>query len=149
MAANWGVTLPHLAQMKPLAQELVGLAASYRQAGDDGSAQRALEMAMNFGKKLDAPSGNSVPLITQLVGIAVQRIALGAMDPSSAYGDGTVQQQLDQLAQRRSSIQELVKQSNPFREQMTAEDWLNYNQRTRSFGEENAIGWLVNKYGQK
>jgi hypothetical protein len=32
---------------------------------------------------------------------------------------------------------------------MTPEDWLSYNERTRTFGEENAIDWLLNKYGQK
>jgi len=80
--------------------------------------------------------------------MAVERMGLAAMDPSSAYGDGSVQDQLDQLTQRRNSIKELVKESAPFQEQMTSEDWLNYNQRTRSFGEENAIAWLLNKYGQ-
>jgi len=149
IAANWGVALPELSQMKPLAQEIVALASSYRQAGDEDSAQAALQTAMNLGKQLDAPPGNFVPLITQLVGIAVQRIILASMDPSSPYGDGTVQQQIDQLTQRRNSIQDMVKQSNPFREQMTSEDWLTYNERTRNFGEENAISWLLNKYSAK
>jgi hypothetical protein len=135
--------------MKPLTQEVVALAASYRQAGDESSAQAALETAMKLGKQLDAPAGTSVPLITQLVGIAVQKIVFASMDPSSPYGDGTVQQQLDQLAQRRSSIQDMVKQSDPFRDQMTPEDWLSYNERTRSFGEESAITWLLNKNGAR
>lgn len=146
MAANWGVTLPQLAQLKALAQETVALAASYRQAGDENSAQAALQMAIGLGHQMDGAPGAFVPLVTQLVGMAIERMALASMDPSSAYGDGTVQQQMDQLAQRRSSIKELVKQSTPFHEQMTADDWLNYNERTRSFGEENAMGWLLNKY---
>jgi predicted transcriptional regulator len=84
-----------------------------------------------------------------MVGLAVERMAFDSMDPLSGYGDGTVQAQLDQLAQRRESLKELVKQSVPFQQQMTSEDWLNYNERTRSFGEENAIGWLLNKYSPK
>jgi hypothetical protein len=76
-------------------------------------------------------------------------MGLAAMDPSSAFGDGTVQEQLDQLVQRKNSIKNLVTQSAPYQEQMTSEDWLNYNERTRSFGEENAIAWLLNKYGQR
>jgi hypothetical protein len=149
MAATWGVTLPQLAEMKALAQNMVALAASYRKAGDQNSAQAALQTAIVLGGQLDASPATSVPLITRLVGIAVERIALNAMDPASGYGDGTVQQQLDRLTQRRNSIQDLVKQTAPFQQQMTAEDWLNYNQRTLSFGEENAIGWLLNKYGEK
>ncbi len=71
------------------------------------------------------------------------------MDPASGFGDGTVQQQLDQLAQRRASINDLDKQSTPLQAQMTAEDWLNYNERMRSFGEENAMRWLISKYSTK
>jgi len=149
MAATWGVTLPQLSQLESLAKNTVALAASYRQAGDENSAQAALQMAISLGHQLDAASETFVPLVTRLVGIAAQRLAFEAMDPSSAYGDGTVQQQLDQLAQRRNSIKDLVKQSAPFQEQMTTDDWLNYNERTRSFGEENAIGWLLNRYGGK
>jgi hypothetical protein len=149
MAATWGVALPQLAEMRTLAQNMVDLAASYRQAGDENSAQAALQMAVSLGRQLDVSSGTCVPLVTRMVGIAVERMALDAMDPSSGYGDGTVQEQLDQLAQRRNSIKDLVAQSAPFQGQMTSEDWLNYNQRTLSFGEENAIGWLLNKYGRK
>jgi hypothetical protein len=149
MAATWGVTLPQLAEMRTLAQNMVGLAASYRQAGDENSAQATLEMAIGLGQQLDASTGSCVPLVTRMVGLAVERMAFDSMDPLSGYGDGTVQAQLDQLAQRRESLKELVKQSVPFQQQMTSEDWLNYNERTRSFGEENAIGWLLNKYGPK
>ncbi|HWX22185.1 MAG TPA: hypothetical protein VN578_19970 [Candidatus Binatia bacterium] len=149
MAATWGVTLPQLAEMNTLGKNMVELAASYRQAGDQTSAQAALQMVIGLGQQLDATSGTCVPLVTRMVGMAVERTAFDAMDPSSAYGDATVQQQLDQLAQRKHSIQDLVKQSAPFQQQMTAEDWLNYNERTVSFGEENAIGWLLNKYGPK
>ena len=149
MAATWGVTLPQLAQLKALAQNTVALATSYRQAGDENSAQAALQMAIGLGQQMDEPTATGMPLITRLVGIAVERIALASMDPSSAYGDGTVQQRLDQLVQRRNSIQDMVKQSGPYREQMTADDWLNYNERTRSFGEENAVAWMLNKFGQK
>ena len=149
MAATWGVALPQLAPLKNLTQNIVDLAAAYRREGDPASADAALQIAIGLGQQMDASTGTCVPLVTRLVGIAVQRMALGAMDPSTGYGDGTVQQQLDQLVQRRTSIHDLVQQVNPLMQQMTAEDWQNYNQRTLVFGEENAMGWLVNKYGQK
>jgi hypothetical protein len=149
MAAAWGVTLPQLIQLKTLAQNSVELARSYGQGGDANSSQAMLQAAIGLGQQLDASSANGVPMVTRLVGIAIERMALSAMDPSTAYGDGTVQQQLDQLVQRRSSMQNLVKQLAPFQDQMTSEDWLTYNERTLGFGEENAIGWLLTKYGQK
>ena len=149
MAATWGVALPQLAPMKAVTQNIVELAAEYRSKGDAASADAALQVAIGLGQQMDASTGTCVPLVTRLVGIAVQRMALGAMDPSGAYGDGTVQQELDQLAQRMTSIRGLAQQVNPLMQQMTPEDWQNYNQRTLIFGEENAMGWLVNKYGQK
>ncbi|SPE60496.1 conserved exported hypothetical protein [Verrucomicrobia bacterium] len=149
MAATWGVALPQLADLKSLAQNMVDLAASYRGAGDETSAQAALQMVIALGEQMDASSGTCVPLVTRLVGLAVERMALSSMDPSSAYGNGTVQDQLDQLAQRKNSISDLAKQLAPFQEQMSSEDWVSYNERTLSFGEENAIGWLLNKYGQQ
>jgi len=149
MAATWGVTLPQLVEMKTLAQNMVDLAASYRKAGDESSSQAAVQMAIGLGKQLDASSGGGVPLVTRLVGISIERMAFASMDPAEAYGDGTIQQQVDQLVQRRTSIQDLVKQSAPFQEQMTPAEWLNYNERTLGFGEEKAIGWLLSKYGQK
>jgi hypothetical protein len=148
MAATWGVPLPQLAELRTLAHNMVDLAAAYRQAGDASSAQAAVQIAIGLGQQLDGSPGTCVPLVTRLVGIAVERLALDSMDPSSAYGSGTVQERLEQLARRKNAIYDLVKQSVPYQRQMTAEDWLNYNQRTLIFGEENALGWLVNKYGQ-
>ncbi len=149
MAATWGIALPQLAQMKALAQSMVGVAGSYRQGGDAQSEQAMLQMVIGLGRQLDSEPGSPVPLVTRLVGISVEGLALGAMDPSAAYGEGTVRDQFDRLAQRRTSIRGLVQQSVPFQEQMTSQDWLNYNERTLGFGEENALTWLLNKYGQR
>jgi len=147
MAATWGVPVPEPAQLKELAQQMIALAGSFRQAGDGNSALATLQMAAALGQRMDASSA-ATPIVTQLVGASIERLALNAMNPSSDYGDGTVQQRLDELARRREALQGLVNQSSPFHDQMTPGDWLTYNERTLSFGEENAIAWLLNKYGQ-
>jgi hypothetical protein len=149
MASTWGITLPQLAQIRRLGQNMVDLATSYRTAGDDASAQATLQMAIGLGQQLDGPQGTSVPLISRMVGIKVEEMALGSMDPASPYGNGTVQQMSDQLAGQRTTLKQMVNQSVPFQDQMTPQDWISYNDRTRNFGEENAIRWLLNKYGQK
>jgi hypothetical protein len=89
--------------------------------------------------------------VNQLVGIAIQRLALGAMDLNAPYdGTGlTVKDRLDQLVQRKNEIQGFVKQAAPLQQGMTPQDWITYNDRTRSLGEESAIRWLVEKYGAK
>jgi hypothetical protein len=96
---------------------------------------------------MDASTSATVPIVTQLVGASIERLALNAMSPSGNYGDSTVQERLDELARRQESLKGLVRQSAPFHDQMTSGDWLTYNERTLSFGEENAIAWLLNKYG--
>ena len=142
--------LPQLAQMKELSQDLAELAKSYREAGDEPSAQAALHMAANLGQRYSNVSPGE-PEVSQLVGIAVERIALNAMDPNSPYGSAgqTVQDRLDQLAQQDAKIRQLSQQTEALHSRMTEQDWISYKDRWRNFGEEAAGRWLINKYGQE
>ena len=141
--------LPQLAQMKELSQNLTELAKSYRQAGDESSAQAVLQMAANLGQRYSYVSPGE-PEISQLVGIAIERIALKEIDPNSAYGaGGTVKDRLDQLAQQNTGLWQLAKQTEALMPKMTDQDWISYKDRWRNFGEEAAGRWLINKYGQK
>jgi 6-phosphofructokinase len=136
--------------MRGLGQSIVDLASSYRQSGDDTSAQAALQMAASLGQRYGNASAGET-LIAQLVGINVERIALTAMDPNSAYGDNgqTVQERINQIVQERTAIQALSKQAGPLWDSMLEQDWLSYQNRAATFGEEAALRWLVNKNGQK
>ncbi|MSU64433.1 MAG: sigma-70 family RNA polymerase sigma factor [Pedosphaera sp.] len=150
LVASAQLVLPQLGQMSGLAKGIVDLAGSYRQSGDDTSAQAALQMAASLGQRYgNASSGET--LIAQLVGINVERMALTAMDPSSAYGANgqTVQELINQIVQERTSIQALSKQAGPLWDSMSEQDWLSYQNRSATFGEEAALRWLVNKNGQK
>jgi hypothetical protein len=149
MIASWGVMLPHLKELKQLGQNMVDLASSYRQAGDEASAQAVLQMGLNLGQQMSASPND--PLVTRLVGMAIQRLALGARDPTSPYGAAgqTVQDRLDQLVQQRTAIQDLAKQFQQLQQAMSPQDWINYNDRIRAFGEESAFRWLIDKYGQR
>ena len=148
MVATWQLMLPHLAELKDLNQQIVNLAGSYGQSGDAASAQAALQVDIKLGQQMDTPTD---PLINQLVGLVIQRIALSAMDPNSTYGsDGqTVQDQLGQLTQQIATIKDLSKQVEALQQTMSPQDWINYNERTKTFGEMNALQWLLGKYGQK
>ncbi len=149
MVATWQLMLPQLRQLRDLNQQIVDLANSYKQSGDAASAQAALQMDVNLGQQMD--STPTVPLITQLVGLAIERNALHAMDPNSPYGTGgqTVQGALDQLTQQSTAIKDLSKQVEALQEAMSPQDWINYNERTKTFGEMNALQWLLDKYGQQ
>jgi RNA polymerase sigma factor (sigma-70 family) len=142
--------LPQLAQMKELSQNLNELAKSYRQAGDESSAQAVLQMAASLGQRYSIISPGE-PEISQLVGIVMERIALNGMDASSPYGsDGrTVKDRLDQLTQQDAEIRQLAQQTEALQSRMTEQDWISYKDRWRNFGEEAAGRWLINKYSQR
>jgi hypothetical protein len=139
--------LPQLQQIKDVGLALVDLAKSYQQVGDDTSAQAALQMAAGLGQRYKSEPGETE--ISWLVGMAVERTALRAMDPNRAYGnDGqTVQGRLDQIAAKQTDLKALGAQFEPLLPRMSDQDWISYKDRWRAFGEESAIRWVVNKLG--
>jgi hypothetical protein len=144
------LTVNSLSQVKQVGVDLVDLAKAYNQSGDPTSAQAAFQMAMNLGQRYADPS-NDPMLISQLVGTAIEKIALTAMDPNSPYGNNgqTVQDQLNQITQNRAAISALVQQAQSFLPTMSDQDILNYENRRRAFGEVAALQWVVNKYGSQ
>ena len=149
MVGTWQLALPQLAELKDLNQQIVSLANSYGQSGDTASARTALQMDVTLGQQMSSTPTD--PLISQLVGLAIERDALGAMDPNSPFGDGglTAKDELAQLTQQSATIHNLVSQMNALQETMSPQDWTNYNERTKTFGEMNALQWLLAKNGQK
>jgi hypothetical protein len=146
---SW-LTLSQLYQIKHLGVDLVDLANAYNQAGDQASAQAAYQMALDLGQHYSSPSTDWT-LISQLVGMAIQKIALSAMDPNSPYGDSglTVRAQLNQIDQNRAAISEIAQQALPLLPTLSDQDILNYENRRRAFGELAALQWVVNKFGQQ
>jgi len=147
--ATGQLLLPQLAQLKELNQDIVDMAKSYRQAGDSASAQSLVQTDLQLGQRYN--EGPAEFLINTLVGIAIQRNALSAMDPNSPYGAAgqTVADQLNQLAQQRDNLKTLVQQVEEILPTMPDEDWINYKNRLMMFGEQDALRWVVNKYSAK
>jgi hypothetical protein len=87
--------------------------------------------------------------VSQLVGLAIERIALSQMDPAGAYGsDGqTVKDRLDQITQQRETLRNLNQQAEALMPTLSDQDWISYKDRWRMFGEEAALRWVVTKYG--
>ena len=83
--------------------------------------------------------------------MAIQGMALNAMDPNSPYGTAgqTVKGRVDELALQRRGIKELVQQFDSAQQKMSDQDWISYKDRWRAFGEEAALRWMVSKYGQR
>jgi RNA polymerase sigma factor (sigma-70 family) len=149
LVATTQLLFPQLVQLRELSANIVDLANSYRQAGDEASAQAALQMAVSLGQAYSQSSSHE-PLIARLVGVAIERNALSAMPADSPWGDAgqTVQDRLNQLTQARNEVRELAGQAEALWPRMTEQDWISYQNRSSALGEEAAIRWLVARYGQ-
>ena len=147
--AGFQLLLPQLLQTKNLGLDMIDLAKTYQQNGDSASAQAALQMVINLGARYSTPSPGE-PLISELVGLALQRYALKTMDPTAAYGNAgqTVQDQINQVQQQRDQLNQRADQVTALLPQMTEQDWIIYRDRWMSFGEQNAGDWVVSKYGK-
>jgi len=149
-ASSLQLLLPQLAQVKELGLNMIELAKSYRQAGDDVSAEAALQMTISLGQRYSTPSPGEAT-ISQLVGIVLEGIALKAMDPNSPHGSNgqTVRDRVDHLVRERAELEERSRQVESLFPKMSEHDWISYKDRWLMFGEAAAASWLLNKYGQK
>jgi RNA polymerase sigma factor (sigma-70 family) len=149
-AAGSQLLLPQLKQTKDLGLSMIDLAKSYQQAGDSASAQAALQMAIDLGARYSTPTPGE-PVISQLVGLAVEITALKSMDPNAAYGSSgqTVQDQLNLLLRQKQELQHRSTQVEALQPSISEQDWITYRDRWLMFGEQNAENWIIGKYGQK
>jgi hypothetical protein len=105
---------------------------------------------LRLGQTLGTAQSSNPVLISQLVGFAVERMALSGMDPNASIGNGqTVQDELNRIAQARQTIKDLDNQSQPLMHNLTDQDWVNFTNRRLLFGETAAMQWVLNKYGQQ
>jgi hypothetical protein len=149
--SGWSLLYPHLGALEQLSRDMVSLVDSYRQSGDESSAQTALQMVANLGVGLDESPGQPYP--SRKTRLDIERIALQAMDPTSSYGGAgqTVNDRLNELARQREVLDELEEQGDQIglRQRVPDQDWITYKDRWRAFGEEAALRWLVARYGQR
>ncbi|MGH7952752.1 MAG: RNA polymerase sigma factor [Limisphaerales bacterium] len=148
--ASQSLMLSQDPQVKQLGQDLISLANAYSQSGDQDSAQASLQMAMNLGQNM-ANKSSSMALINQLTGLSIETLALNAMNPNSPYGSNgqTVQDQLNQIAQYRTSIRQLAQQAEPLLPTLSDQALLDFDNRRMMFGETAAMQWVVSKFGQQ
>jgi hypothetical protein len=145
--AAFGLMLPHLTELKQAGLKTVELAQLYRQNGDEASAQAALQLALGLGQRLDG--GEPLTTIEELVGYAIERKALEAMNPASLIGETgqTVQSRLDAIAQRRQDIKEIVPKEEAILPTLSEPDIVSFFDRIKLLGEDAAMRWLVKTHG--
>ena len=148
-AAGSQLLLPQLLQTKNVGLAMIDLAKSYQQSGDAASAQAASQMTVDLGARYSTPSPGE-PIISQLVGLALETIGLKNMDPNAPYGNSgrTVQDQINQVQQQREQLTQRANQVEALLPQISEQDWIVYRDRWLMFGEQNAGNWVIAKYGQ-
>lgn len=141
----------HVWELENLSKDMVSLAGSYRQAGDELTAQAMVQMALDLSQRFDGEPSQPYP--SRKARLAIESIALEGLDPATPYGgDGqTVNDRLTELAQQRTTADELEDTADQFslRQKVPDQDWITYKDRWRALGEEAALQWLVGKYGQQ
>jgi hypothetical protein len=149
LAANMQLALPQMGAFAELSASLLDVAKAYGQAGDQASRQAILDMGASLGRRY-SEGGPGESLVSQLLGVAIERNSLAAMDPQSAFNGTTqtVQQRLDELNQHRANIRALNQQAEPLWRTLSDPDYVSYQSRTLAFGEEAALQWLVNQNAQ-
>jgi hypothetical protein len=150
MLANTFLAEPQLISIKQLGGQLIDLASSYQQSGDDSSRVSALQLAVELGRRLSDPSAGET-LLRRTIGICLERDALRALDPAGPYGTAgqTVQQRLDELIQQKEGIHVLTQQADPLWQTLSDQDWVDYHSQLAASGEEMAIRWLVSNHGHR
>jgi len=148
--ASSQLLLPQLAQLKQLSEDVMQLAGSYRQAGDSSSSQIVLQWAANLGQRYASSSPGEAE-VSLLVGMYIEQKALQAMPPDSTFGSSgqTVQSALNGLAQEKATLAQLNQEADPLLSTLSDPDWVTYKNHWIMFGEQNALQWVVGKFGKQ
>jgi len=139
--------LPHLSQLKGLAQDIASLQSEYVAAGDSASAEALAQYGMQLSRDLVSGDGSKT-LIGQLVGIATERIVINALDPATHYDfmSDTPSARLAQLEAQVGAIKADAHAVESWLPTATDDDIQNYFERLKLFGERNAFAWLEERY---
>ena len=146
LAAGSSLLLPQLAQFKGLAQEMQKLQKEYIGAGDLASAQTLAQIGHTLAQQLSQGEG-SRPLINQLVGAAIDRIALGSLpqDSQPDFLGQTIQQRFDEAATFKSDVRSLTPQFDEMMARGDEGEIISYFDRLKVQGEYKALLWLRNR----
>ena len=136
------------ATYKNLAQNIRDLAKEKLVAGDLDSVQNLAQMGLAFADQIR--SGDSGKLIiNQLVGNAVEAVALSQLDQNTSYdflGDRTPAQILQQFKEQKASLRELGQNFDTIYPNLAPEEMSGFIERMKSSGEIDAMHWVVQQH---
>lgn len=139
------VPLPHLAQLKDLTTQLMDLRQQYLAGGDPESADNVTRAALHLGDQLASGSGSRFA-INQLVGAAIQQIALNKLEPDRSYDflPGGVAERKAQVTAFKEATKQDAKTIEQWLATANEDRVLNYFERIKLYGERTAVEWVKN-----
>jgi tetratricopeptide (TPR) repeat protein len=146
--ASLGLPLPHLAQLRNLGQHIGELAGLYRQAGDDASAQAALQMGVVLAQRISQGSG-PVWLIQDMVSLATEQRLLEGVDPAMPYDAGgrRVKDRIDEITAYRDELKQWGRIADDLLQNLAEPDLVKFLDRWKVSGELAALRWALNRQG--
>ncbi|MEO6033668.1 MAG: hypothetical protein ABIQ35_00275 [Verrucomicrobiota bacterium] len=141
------ITLDALSQMKKLAQEISGLQQKYKAAGDSSSAQELGAVGIEVGRRY-ADEKNSPYVLNQLVGYAMENIALKNLDSGTYYDflGKTAGERFQEIKNQKDEFKDLAR-SLPLYQNLNDSEKMIYWDRFQLYGEASALRWLKKTYG--
>ncbi len=142
------VTLDALSQMKQLAQEISALQKKYKAAGDNSSANELAAAGIEVGQRY-ANGDSSSYLINQLVGYAMENIALNNLDAGTYYSflGKTAGDRIQEIKDQKQETKDVFRDFNQNYSNLSDAEKIIYWNRTSVYGELNAMRWLKKTYG--
>ncbi|HEY6227583.1 MAG TPA: hypothetical protein VI282_10725 [Verrucomicrobiae bacterium] len=139
------ITLPQLAQFKEMGRKFVDMAEKAAASGDTKRQQELLMVNWAIGQKLRESTGLT-PVITELVGIAMQNITLGKWPADAPIMDRTKDDVLAGNTAARKELQSLVPAFDKWFPTAPDEEIINYMETLKTSGERQAFAWLKEKH---
>lgn len=137
----YGVVVPQISQLNDLSKRLLAVQQQYARANDAQSAQVVMEMGLRLGAQTLEQMGGTY-LLAECIGLDIEKRFLQQADPDAVLADNDcpVRERLAEIAQWREALKGV--------EELPADEYemISFIQRTKIFGEWEAIRWLKNRH---
>jgi hypothetical protein len=143
-------TLPELASYKLLSQGIAGVQRQYAAAGNPDSLANASQAGIAFADQIRSGDSGKY-LINGMVGLSCEAIVLEPLDPNAAYAflnGQTPSQRLDEIKQIKQEIRDLHRNFTAVFPALTESERFQYMERSKIYGEYEAMRWLKQQYGR-
>jgi hypothetical protein len=140
------ILLPHLAPIKEAASKMAEAANAMAQSGDKQGAAALLNATYAMGKQFRDSAETGGILLSDLVGLAIENIALTRWPEGVEAPFGNPHEQIKLNKDHRAEAQKLSAAVDAWLPNAPDNEIINYFDRLRTYGEWNAVNWLKTRH---